>query len=635
MAQVIGYECPDGSPNPSGGVPCVQFPNETNTCYNQVEVTGFYGCSPDASSTDGELGYCPYSQPAGQYSAGTCCDMENGVVCNSGGLYCISQGQVCCGYEAYCDVGQECINETCCKNSCGNTCLDNTQNVCCGGTTVCSSQSCINNSCCTNVCGSQCLDGSDSTCCGDTAVCSAGQQCMENTCTSIPPSQTLTTSPVNSPAQASTPSTIPSQAASPLTSIARPPTTLTNQVSTPSSNPLSELNADVPTSVRTDPAAACFLSTQFTCYYTTPTWYKLLPSNAQSLYSATNAAASHGAFCTSTAVINPQCLNGTHKSGLSPSAKVGVGLGSAAGVLAIAALILYLLKACLPASSKVPLAFKPFLPPPPPPASIPPGTPGGPQAPQPYSHPPANPAQPNVPHYPSYPPHLGPPNTPGMPTSTNPMSPITSIPPALDPFTSTPGTTFSPNAPSTGPNTSSGTPGTISSPGTTISPGGWNGVSGPNPGNWTGVSGPGAQPPAPPSHGHHSVPLPLIIGGLRRRDDRNNRNQANTILRKAIPSQQLPDRSDQGINEAGGGPISEMSEDGTRSATISSVEDIASGSWGLSAQEMQGSEIHEVAEGVNRHEVPEGVRRYEVPEGTRRHEAPDQQVYEAPGHGSN
>jgi len=78
-----------------------------------------------------------------------------------------------------------------------------------------------------------------------------------------------------------------------------------------------------------------------------------------------------------------------------------------------------------------------------------------------------------------------------------------------------------------------------------------------------------------------------------------------------------------------------MSEDGTRYATISSVEDIASGSWGLGAQEMQGSEIHEVAEGVNRHEVPEGVRRYEVPEGTRRHEAQDQQVYEAPGYGSD
>jgi hypothetical protein len=408
--------------------------------------------------------------------------------------------------------------------------------------------------------------------------------CLINgSCTSVSSSQPSTSSQVNSPTnQVSTPSSTPSQVANPSTTIAPSPTTLSTQVSTPStanapspttlstqvskpsSNPLSELNEYAPTSVRTDPAAACFLSTQFTCYYTTPTWYKSLPSDAQSLYSATNAAASHSAFCTSTAVINPKCLNGTHNSGLSPGAEVGVGLGSAAGALAVTALILYLLKACLPASSKVPLAFKPFLPPPPP-ASIPPGAPGGPQAPQ----PPANPAQPNVPYQPSYPPYSGPPNTPGVPNgplSPNPTSPMSSIPPASHPFTST------------------------------------------------------------------ADPLPLIIGGLRRKDDRNDWNRADTILRKAVPSRQLPDRSGQGINEAGGGPISEMSEAETRSATISSIKDITSGSWCLGAQEVQCSEV---AEGVIRHEVPEGVRSYEVPEGTRRYEAPDQQVYEAPGYGSD
>jgi hypothetical protein len=65
------------------------------------------------------------------------------------------------------------------------------------------------------------------------------------------------------------------------------------------------------------------------------------------------------------------------------------------------------------------------------------------------------------------------------------------------------------------------------------------------------------------------------------------------------------------MSEAGGGPISEISETGARSATISSADDIANGSRGHGMHELQGEEV------------------YEIPEGARRYEAPDQQVYEA------
>jgi hypothetical protein len=67
------------------------------------------------------------------------------------------------------------------------------------------------------------------------------------------------------------------------------------------------------------------------------------------------------------------------------------------------------------------------------------------------------------------------------------------------------------------------------------------------------------------------------------------------------------------MSEAGGGPISEMSETGARSATISSADDIASGSWGHGLHEIQGEEL------------------YEIPENTRIYEAPDQQRLEASG----
>jgi hypothetical protein len=285
---------------------------------------------------------------------------------------------------------------------------------------------------------------------------------------------------------------------------------------------LSELNAGVPPSAKANPAAACFLSTQFSCYYTTPAWYTSLPSDAQSYYSSTNSVADHSAFCTSTAIINPQCNGTSPHASLSPGAKGGIGVGVVAGVVGIVGLIICIMKVCL---GKGAPAFKPFLTGPPPPPTLP---------------------------------YTSPPTTTQVPT-------------------------IGPNAttgPTTGPNTTSG---------------------------WAGVSGPGAVPPAPPPH--HGVPVPFIVGAYRRQGDRD-RNR--TIPRKAIASassEESPSPSHPSMSEAGGGPISEMSETGARSATISSADDIASGSRAHGMHELQGEEV------------------YEIPEGTRRYEAPDQQVY--------
>ncbi|PMD31605.1 hypothetical protein L207DRAFT_572798 [Hyaloscypha variabilis F] len=334
--------------------------------------------------------------------------------------------------------------------------------------------------CCTNVCGNQCLDGTGNACCGGTAVCSAGQTCVAGNCTSMPPVQSVT--PTSTP---NSPSPTPSPVAS-------------NPTPTPTPDPLSELNAGVPPSAKADLAAACFLSTQFSCYYTTPAWYTSLPSDAQSYYSSTNSVADHSAFCTSTAIINPQCNSTSPHASLSPGAKGGIGVGKGAP------------------------AFKPFLTGPPPPPTLP---------------------------------YTSPPTTTQVPT-------------------------IGPNAttgPTTGPNTTSG---------------------------WAGVSGPGAIPPPPLPH--HGVPVPFIVGAYRRQGDRD---QNRTIPRKAIASassQESPSPSHPSMSEAGGGSISEMSETGARSATISSADDIASGSRAYGMHELQGEEV------------------YEIPEGTRRYEAPDQ-----------
>ncbi|KAE8454599.1 hypothetical protein EG329_000222 [Mollisiaceae sp. DMI_Dod_QoI] len=185
--------------------------------------------------------------------------------------------------------------------------------------------------CCSNVCGDTCLDGTGISCCGG-SVCSSDQQCISNTCTSPDP-------------PSSTPSSIPASP-TPILHSSPSPSSSEPTSSTPL-NPTSELLIDIPSSAQTDPAAACFLSTQYAPYYTTPTWYQSLDPAAQSLYSSSVAASAtnSSAICTATGTINPADSH----SGLSTGAKAGVAVGSIVGAAALAALGVFLYKAWRPA----------------------------------------------------------------------------------------------------------------------------------------------------------------------------------------------------------------------------------------------------------------------------------------------
>ena len=232
-----------------------------------------------------------------------------------------------------------------------DTCLDETPgNVCCGGTTSCPSANCISSRhvyylanlkglILTVIVAVLMSAGINALMAPETRAVEALQSVLlgrhvwqgsefnfkivcyilliNGSCTSIPPVQSATpTSTPNSPSPTPSPTPgglSPSPTPSPTPGSPSPspsPTTspvASNPTPTPTPDPLSELNAGVPPSAKADPAAACFLSTQFSCYYTTPAWYTSLPSDAQSYYSSTNSVADHSAFCTSTAIINPQC----------------------------------------------------------------------------------------------------------------------------------------------------------------------------------------------------------------------------------------------------------------------------------------------------------------------------------------
>jgi hypothetical protein len=95
---------------------------------------------------------------------------------------------------------------------------------------------------------------------------------------------------------------------------------------------LDVLQTAVPQSVQSDLAGACFLNTAYTTY-TTPYWYTVMPSNAQSYFSSVNAE-------NTAACIAPYGGG----SGLSPGAKAGIGVGVAVGLAGLGGLVYLLIK---------------------------------------------------------------------------------------------------------------------------------------------------------------------------------------------------------------------------------------------------------------------------------------------------
>lgn len=152
---------------------------------------------------------------------------------------------------------------------------------------------------------------------------------------------------LTAPAAVASPTTATAAIASPTISQPTSPqttsstTTTTNLPNTASL--LSDLQSGVPTTAQADPAAACFLNTSYTAFYSTPAWYTALPVSAQSYFSSLNAG--NVTACTASP------LPGTQNSGLSPGAEGGIAVGAIAGAALVGLLLWFLIAKCMASSS--------------------------------------------------------------------------------------------------------------------------------------------------------------------------------------------------------------------------------------------------------------------------------------------
>lgn len=108
---------------------------------------------------------------------------------------------------------------------------------------------------------------------------------------------------------------------------------------TQSSDISAYLATAIPASARTESSDACFVNTPYS-YYSTPTWYSTLPTQAQSYYSSVNQG--NTAACTLSPA-GAAALAGSHSThhGLSGGAIAGIVIGAI-----VAALLLLLLLLC-------------------------------------------------------------------------------------------------------------------------------------------------------------------------------------------------------------------------------------------------------------------------------------------------
>ncbi|KAH8724054.1 hypothetical protein GQ44DRAFT_802109 [Phaeosphaeriaceae sp. PMI808] len=136
-----------------------------------------------------------------------------------------------------------------------------------------------------------CFNPSNESCCGNT-ICSAGYRCASggNSCIFTAVSSALTSVVV-----------------------------------------ATSVNA-VPSGIQSDPTRACFLNAAFTSY-TTPIWFTVMPSPAQSSFASANAQ--------NTGACVP---NSPARGGLSTGAKVGIGIGVPTAIIFLAVLVFLLMK---------------------------------------------------------------------------------------------------------------------------------------------------------------------------------------------------------------------------------------------------------------------------------------------------
>ncbi|KAF2492330.1 hypothetical protein BU16DRAFT_564787 [Lophium mytilinum] len=100
---------------------------------------------------------------------------------------------------------------------------------------------------------------------------------------------------------------------------------------------LSILQTGVPSSVQGNAAAACFLNSDYTSFYATPSWYTVLPVSAQSYFASVNSG--NIAACTATKATG---FSGGSSSGLTAGDKAGIAIGAIVGA-SILGLLVWLL----------------------------------------------------------------------------------------------------------------------------------------------------------------------------------------------------------------------------------------------------------------------------------------------------
>ncbi|VUC24866.1 unnamed protein product [Clonostachys rosea] len=259
------------------------------------------------------------------------CD-DGTTPCGSG---CMPEGADCCNGKSYCDEGTECQGSGRCRTTSSSKTTSTTSSK--------SSSSAKPTS--TSTTSTSAKPTSTSTTSSKTTSSSSTTSSKSSSTSSKTTSSSSSSSTEESTTTSST-SSEESTTASSTDSTTASATTDDGSSTTLSDSVAQIIRTAVPSAAQTDPESACFLATQYTSYYTTPDWYKSMPSNAQSYYSSSaNIQASRTSFCTATALAGSDGSDSSdNKSGPPAGTIAGAIVGSLVGVALLAILIFWLFR---------------------------------------------------------------------------------------------------------------------------------------------------------------------------------------------------------------------------------------------------------------------------------------------------
>ncbi|KAK7223107.1 hypothetical protein V2G26_011110 [Clonostachys chloroleuca] len=251
------------------------------------------------------------------------------------GTGCMPENAECCNGKSYCDEGTECMGTRCRATSSSKT-TSTTSSKSSSSAKPTSSSTTSTSSKPTSTSTTSSKPTSSST----TSSKSSSTSSKETSSSSSSSKEESTTASSTSSEESTTASSTDSTTAS---------TATDGDSSTTLSDSIAQIiRTAVPSAAQTDPESACFLATQYTSYYTTPDWYKSMPSNAQSYYSSSaNIQASRTSFCTATALAGSDGSNSSDSSksgGAAPGTIAGAIVGSLVGLALLAVLIFWLIR---------------------------------------------------------------------------------------------------------------------------------------------------------------------------------------------------------------------------------------------------------------------------------------------------